>query len=89
MKLRKMANAALLVKRVEPLLVSGHDSYLDLKKVITDVEKPTPLPDREPTHLPKFLSKPKQLAEFSLEDEIVGVCYGLESFLHAVVPYLR
>ena len=42
-----MANTA--VKRVKPLVVSGHDNYLDLKKVITNVEKPTPLPDREPT----------------------------------------
>jgi hypothetical protein len=79
MKLRKMADAAL--KNVKPLLVSDHDSYLDLKKVITDVEKPTPLPDREPTHLPTFLPNPKQLAEFSLENEIVRVCYGLKSFL--------
>jgi hypothetical protein len=68
MKLRKMANAAL--KRVKPPIVSGHDSYLDLKKIITDVEKPTPLPDREPTHLPAFLPNPKQLAEFSLDYEI-------------------
>jgi hypothetical protein len=68
MKLRKIANAAL--KRVKPLIVSGHDSYLVLKKVITDVEKPTPLPDREPTHLPTFLPNPKRFAGFSLEYEI-------------------
>jgi hypothetical protein len=42
-----MVNAA--SKRVELLIVSGHDIYLNLKKVITEVEKPTPLSDKEPT----------------------------------------